>query len=162
MIKASGLPHATEPTATRPTSIGTRRAVNVERVVTIFARLALGAAFLSAVASRFGLWNGNAAAESFREFVSYTAEVNAFLPHALIPVVAWCATVCEVAFGLALILGIRVRIVAACSGVLLLGFGIAMAISQGVKEPLDYSVFSAAAAAFLLSQSQLRREGSKR
>jgi hypothetical protein len=29
-------------------------------------------------------------------------------------------------------------------------FGIAMAISFGIKEPLDYSVFSASAAAVLL------------
>jgi hypothetical protein len=32
-------------------------------------------------------------------------------------------------------------------------FGLAMAISQGVKPPLDYSVFSASAAAVLLGRA---------
>lgn len=77
-----------------------------------YARLALAAAFLSAVASRFGLWPHG----SWASFERYNAQVNAFLP-----------------------------------AVLLALFAVAMAISFGVKEPLDYSVFSASAAAALLS-----------
>jgi len=38
-------------------------------------------------------------------------------------------------------------------------FGTAMAISFGLKSPLDYSVFSASAAALLLATCQSRREG---
>jgi hypothetical protein len=34
-----------------------------------------------------------------------------------------------------------------------------MAISFGLKSPLDYSVFSASAAALLLATCQSRREG---
>ncbi|HLQ23295.1 MAG TPA: hypothetical protein VK132_08805 [Gemmatimonadales bacterium] len=37
------------------------------------------------------------------------------------------------------------------SALLLALFGIAMAISLGLKSPLDYSVFSASAAALLLA-----------
>jgi len=41
--------------------------------------------------------------------------------------------------------------VALGSALLLALFGIAMAISLGLKSPLDYSVFSASAAALLLA-----------
>jgi hypothetical protein len=37
------------------------------------------------------------------------------------------------------------------SGLLLLSFAIGMATGLGIKTPFDYSVFSAAAAAFLLA-----------
>ena len=41
--------------------------------------------------------------------------------------------------------------VSALSGLLLLSFAIGMATGLGIKAPLDYSVFSAAAATFLLA-----------
>ena len=58
----------------------------------LFARLALGAAFLAAVADRFGLWGApgqrNVAWGDFGHFVDYTAQVNSFLPAAVAPVLA--------------------------------------------------------------------------
>jgi len=51
----------------------------------------------------------------------------------------------------ALLLGVWPRVVAASSAALLALFGLAMAISLGVKAPLDYSVFSDSAGAFLLA-----------
>jgi hypothetical protein len=39
----------------------------------------------------------------------------------------------------------------ALSGLLLLSFAMGMSTGLGIKTPLDYSVFSAAAAAFLLA-----------
>ncbi len=66
-----------------------------------YTRFALGAAFLSAVAGRFGIWG---------------------------------------------------------EGLLVL-FGTAMAISLGIKTPLDYSVFSASAGALLLAICQIRKAG---
>ena len=122
-----------------------------------YARLALGAAFLSAVASRFGLWTGAPWAEAFARFVGYTAEVNAFMPAATIPWLAWAATAAEVTLGTALVVGFRVREAAMGSAVLLAVFGTAMAISFGPKSPMDYSVFSASAGALLLAS---RRPGS--
>jgi putative oxidoreductase len=64
---------------------------------------------------------------------------------------AWTATVAEILFGILLILGLWLRWVALGSAVLLAAFGTAMAISFGLKSPLDYSVFSASGAAFLLA-----------
>jgi uncharacterized membrane protein YphA (DoxX/SURF4 family) len=125
-------------------------------VVERYARFALGAAFLSAVAGRFGLWTGTPWGEAFARFIDYTAEVNAFMPAATIPWLAGAATTAEVTLGTALVVGFRVREAAAASAVLLAIFGTAMAISFGLKSPLDYSVFSASAGALLLASRQPR------
>ena len=115
-----------------------------------YARIALATAFLSSVAARFGLWGRGWS--GFGDFVAYTAEVNAFLPAFTIPAIAWAATIAETVLGVALLAGWWLRGTALASGVLLGLFALAMAISLGVKEPLDYSVFSASAAAFLLAR----------
>jgi putative oxidoreductase len=116
-----------------------------------YARLALGAAFLSGIASRFGLWGKGVGYGGFEGFVEYTAEVNAFMPRATIPFLAWTATAAEFGLGLALVLGVWPRAISAASAALLAVFGLAMAVSLGIKSPLDYSVFSASAAALLLA-----------
>jgi uncharacterized membrane protein YphA (DoxX/SURF4 family) len=116
-----------------------------------FARIALGAAFLSGIASRFGWWGKGVGYGSFANFVRYTAQVNAFMPAATIPFLAWAATVGELVLGVLLVLGLWPRPVALASALLLALFGVAMAISFGIKEPLDYSVFSACACALLVA-----------
>lgn len=52
---------------------------------------------------------------------------------------------------LTLIAGFKTRMASVLSGLLLLSFAIGMATGLGIKTPFDYSVFSAAAAAFLLA-----------
>ena len=49
------------------------------------------------------------------------------------------------------LVGVRLRWVAGGAALLLASFGTAMALSAGLKSPLDYSVFSASAAALLLA-----------
>lgn len=120
-------------------------------VAALFARLALGAAFLSGIASRFGWWGRGVGYGSWANFVKYTGEVNAFMPASTIPGLAVAATVAELVLGVALVIGFRLRLTALASAALLALFGVAMAISFGPKEPLDYSVFSACAAALLLA-----------
>jgi putative oxidoreductase len=134
----------------------------LERFGPIYARLALGAAFLSAVASRFGIWDGEPGLSRFPGFVEYTAEVNAFMPAAVIPFLAWAATVAETSLGVALITGLGLRWVALASAALLAVFGTAMAISLGPKSPLDYSVFSASAGALLLALHEWQVPGNRR
>lgn len=126
-------------------------AIPWQRAGVLYARLALGTAFLSAVASRFGLWDKTFDLKHFSNFLQYAAEVNSFLPSSMIPLVAWMATVAETSFGILLILGLWPRWVALASAILLAMFGTAMAISFGVKSPMDYSVFSASGAAALLA-----------
>jgi len=123
-----------------------------------YLRIALGAAFLSGIADRFGLyWGKYAGYGNFDGFMKYTAQVNSFMPGFTIPFLAWAATVAEFGLGLALILGIWLRWVALGSAVLLALFGIAMAISFGIKSPLDYSVFSASAGALVLGAYHNRK-----
>jgi uncharacterized membrane protein YphA (DoxX/SURF4 family) len=130
--------------------------IRMETWVHLYARVALGAAFLSAVASRFGIWDGTVDLDHFATFMRYTAAVNAFMPSVTIPFLAWAATAAELSVGMALIVGFRTRWVAFSSALLLALFGTAMAVSLGIRSPMDYSVFSASAAALLLAQSQPR------
>ena len=131
----------------------------LERVGILYARIALGTAFLSAVADRFGLWGKYGGWGNFANFTKYTAEVNSFMPASAIPFLAWAATVAETSLGIGLILGLWPRWVALGAALLLGMFGIAMAISFGVKSPMDYSVFSASAGALLLALCQNRKSG---
>jgi putative oxidoreductase len=124
----------------------------------LYLRVALGAAFLSGIASRFGLYRGrNVGFGNFDGFMRYTAQVNSFMPSFTIPFLAWAATCAELGFGIALILGVWLRWVGLGSAVLLALFGIAMAISFGIKSPLDYSVFSASAGALVLAMYHNRK-----
>lgn len=124
-------------------------------IVRLFARFALGASFLSAVADRFGLWGPygakNVSWGDFAHFVEYTGAVMSRFPGSWTVSFAWAATVAETLFGILLIVGFKTRLVSFLSGLLLLSFAMGMATGLGIKTPFDYSVFSAAAAAFLLA-----------
>jgi uncharacterized membrane protein YphA (DoxX/SURF4 family) len=124
-------------------------------IARLFAQLALGVSFLSAVADRFGLWGPygvkNVSWGDFAHFVEYTGAVTSLFPGSLTVSLAWAATIAEMLFGVLLIVGFKIRVTSVLSGLLLLSFAIGMSTGLGVKTPLDYSVFSAAGAAFLLS-----------
>lgn len=128
---------------------------NGTEIVRLFARFALGASFLSAVADRFGLWGPygakNVSWGNFAHFVEYTGAVTSLFPSSLTVSFAWAATVAETLFGILLIAGFKIRMASVLSGLLLLSFAIGMVTGLGIKTPFDYSVFSAAAAAFLLA-----------
>jgi putative oxidoreductase len=136
------------------------KAVNWQRLGTLYARVALGSAFLSAVASRLGIWERSLGLKHFANFLQYAAQVLSFLPPVAIPYFAWAATACETTLGVLLVLGFWPRWTAIASAILLAMFGISMAISFGLQSPLDYSVFSASGAAVLLAlrvpKNQLR------
>jgi putative oxidoreductase len=141
---------------------GAERTVNWERWGILYARFALGAAFLSGIADRFGWYTGrNVGYGNFAGFVSYTAKVNSFMPAFSIPFLASLATAAELSLGVLLILGVWPRWVALGSAVLLALFGIAMTISFGIKSPMDYSVFSASAGAVLLALYSDRKSGAR-
>ena len=127
---------------------------NGAEIVRLFARFALGASFLSAVADRFGLWGPygakNVSWGDFAHFVEYTRSVTALFPSSLTESLAWASTIGETLFGVLLIVGFKIRVTSVLSGCLLLLFAIGMATGLGIKTPFDYSVFSAAGAAFLL------------
>lgn len=122
---------------------------------TVYVRLGLAVGFLSAVADRFGVWgppgSEGVAWGEFGHFLAYTEVLNPQLPAAWIPTVGWAVTGAEVAFGVALVVGWRIREVAYGSAVLLLLFALGMAVGTGVKSSLDASVFAASGAALLLA-----------
>ena len=123
-------------------------------------RIALAAGFLSAVADRFGVWgkpgDPQIAWGDWSHFVTYTGTLNWFLPPGLVPLVAAVATIAEVVLAVLLLVGYRLAWTAAASGVLLLVFAVAMSSALGPKAPLDYSVYAAAAAAFLVAAHSSR------
>ena len=133
------------------------RNVTLERLAILYLRIALGSAFLSAVADRFGLWGKYGGWGNFANFTKYTAEVNSFMPAFIIPFLARAATIAELSLGILLILGLWTRWVGFGASALLFLFGTSMAISFGLKSPLDYSVFSASAGAMLLALYPARK-----
>jgi uncharacterized membrane protein YphA (DoxX/SURF4 family) len=126
--------------------------MKIKDMYSIFLRVALASGFLSAVAARFNCWGTKAStSEAWNSFISYTAEVNSFLPKSVIPAIAVMATMLETGLAILLLLGFKTSYAAAGAGLLLLLFALAMTCSFGIKEPLDYSVFAASAGAFLLA-----------
>ena len=67
------------------------------------------------------------------------------------PAAGWAATVLEVALAVGLLAGVGVRAFALASGLLLTAFAVTMTVALGPEPPLSYSVWSAAAGAFLLA-----------
>lgn len=121
----------------------------------ILLRLALAGSYLSAVADRFGIWGPpgtpNVVWGGWEPFMAYVSTLNWFVPASLHPALGWGATVAEVVIAIGLILGWRLQWFALASGGLLLIFAGTMSSAFGVKPPLDYSVFTAAAASFVLA-----------
>ena len=127
------------------------------RYATVFLRFALGAAFLTAVTDRLGIWGpsgtANVAWGDMTHFMAYAAKLNPWFLNGMIPVAAWFVTVAETLLALALLLGFHTRVSAQLSGWLLLAFAIGMTAGTGIKSALNASVFSASAGAFLLATS---------
>jgi uncharacterized membrane protein YphA (DoxX/SURF4 family) len=109
----------------------------------------LATGFLSAVASRLGLWGKQSS--GWNNFLDYTAQVNSFAPKSMVPALAVTATILETCLGILLFVGFKTTYAAYSAALLSLLFACAMTYSFGIKEPLDYSVFAFSAGAFLLA-----------
>jgi len=121
----------------------------------IFLRLSLGIAFIYAVLDRIG-WLGpadgkNIAWGNWESFLEYTHTLLPIFNRTLSDIFGWIATIAEVLFGVLLIIGYKTKLAALGSFAILLGFGLCMALSLGLKAPFNYSVFSASIGALLLS-----------
>ncbi len=124
------------------------------KLAAAFLRVALAAGFLSAVADRFGLWGPagtpGVAWGNFEAFLGYTGDMLWYLPAGVVKVGGWGATILEIVLAVGLLVGIRTRVFAFASGVLLVVFAVSMTAAYGFEPALSYSVWSAAAGAFLL------------
>lgn len=123
-------------------------------------RITLAFSFLSAVADRFGVWGppgkGNVAWGSFDAFLKYTGQLLPFMPPALIPACGWGATVGEAVLAIELLIGWQLRWFALGSTLLLCSFAASMTLALGFEPTFSYSVWTAAAAAFLLASFESR------
>lgn len=137
-----------------------------KKVAILFLRIALAASFLSAVADRIGLWGvagePGVAWGNFEAFLGYTAMLNPWAPEIFSNFLGYLATAIEVVLGVLLISGIKIRMAALASFSLLSVFALSMTFTVGVKSPLDYSVFTAAAASLLLFAVYENVESSKK
>ncbi|MEG1025672.1 MAG: DoxX family protein [Flavobacterium sp.] len=123
-----------------------------QKLVEWFLRITLSVGMLSAVADRFGLWSKELSAwGNWESFVAYTQQLNPLIPGSFIEIVAGIATSLEIILGIGLLIPYKTSLFAKATGLLLLIFGLSMAIFLNIKAPLDYSVFVGAAAAFALS-----------
>jgi putative oxidoreductase len=122
--------------------------MKVKDIATIALRLALSAGFLSAVASRLGFWGKRSL--GWKNFLVYTGEVNSFLPKYVIAPIAVTSTLLELVLGILLFVGFKTKYAAFGAALLTLFFAVAMSYSFGIKEALDYSVFTVSAGALLL------------
>jgi putative oxidoreductase len=120
-----------------------------QHIASFLLRLALATGFLSAVASRLGLWGQQSS--GWEKFLQYTAQVNSFAPKKMIPALAVASTILETLLGILLLLGFKTSLAATGAMMLTFLFAVAMTFSFGLKEPLDYSVFTFSAAAFVLA-----------
>ncbi|QHT69272.1 DoxX family protein [Rhodocytophaga rosea] len=121
----------------------------------LYLRLALGIGFLNAVLDRFG-WLGapgenNVAWGNWNNFLDYTYVLLPFLSRPLSDIMGWMATIAEVLFGVLLMVGYQTRLMALGSFVLTLLFALSMALTLGIRAPLNYSVFAVSAGSLLLA-----------
>ncbi|KQS88822.1 DoxX family protein [Chryseobacterium sp. Leaf394] len=117
----------------------------------LFLRLSISVTMLSAVADRFGLWGENSTWGNWENFEKYTQQLTFFLPESIGCFSVYAATFLEILFSLMLITGFKTKLAAWGTGFLFLIFALSMSISLGIKAPLDYSVWIASGAAFLLA-----------
>lgn len=123
-------------------------------IARIYLRLALGTGFFLLGLDRLGAWGPHGKPwvswGDWQHFSAYAHQVMRFLPGPLAEVLAVIATIAEIVFGALLLIGWQTRWAALGSAILTAGFAIAMAISDGITSPIDYSVFTVSAASFLL------------
>src|SRR3954470_8585628 len=74
---------------------------------TVLLRLALATGFLSAVASRLGLWGSHSSGWS--SYLAYAKSVNSYAPDSLIPLLAILSTILEFTFGILLLIRYKTR-----------------------------------------------------
>jgi thiosulfate dehydrogenase (quinone) large subunit len=126
--------------------------------LTVYARVALAAAFLAAVTDRVGLWGPygtpNVAWGDITHFTAYAGKLNPWFPGAVIPALGIIVAILEKLIGFALLVGFYTRPAAYFSGWLILAFAIGMTAGTGLKSALNASVFAASASGFLLARAR--------
>ena len=125
------------------------------RWLTVVVRLVMATEFLLAVADRFGILGPAGSAGTswgdFTHFVAYTRTMTTFLPAGLASPLALLATIAEITLGVALLLGVRLRLAALGSAVLLGVYAVCMIITLPPEQQFHYTVFVLAASMLTLA-----------
>lgn len=121
----------------------------------LYLRLAMGIGFFVLGLDRLGVWGPYGKPwvswGDWKHFSIRAHQLMSFLPYNMAEAFAMIATFVEVTGGFLLIIGLLTRWAAlACSG-LTFCFAIAMAITDGITSPMNYSVFTVSAASLLLA-----------
>jgi len=125
------------------------------KIPQLLLRLALGITFLTPVLDRLGLLGqagtGNIEWGNWGNFIDYTATLMPIFDRPVVNIMGGIATISELLIAISLILGFRTKYAALGSCLLTLTFIIFMTLSVGIQKPINYGVFTASAASFLLS-----------
>lgn len=126
-------------------------------------RFALAAAYLSAVADRFGFWGqpgtGSVSWGNFHNFLAYTASLIWYAPETVVAILAWTATILGIVIAVGLLSGQFLSAFAYSSSVLLVLFALAMTSAKGAEPALTFSVWTAATASLLLASLPTSTQG---
>lgn len=131
---------------------------NSFKTAQLLLRLAIGLTFLTPVLDRLGILGpagtGNIEWGNWENFINYTTTLMPYFHRPMVNVMGLVATIAEATIALGLIVGFKTKYVALGSCLLTLTFIVFMATSVGVQKPINFGVFTASAASFLLSKIQ--------
>lgn len=125
------------------------------KIPQLLLRYALGITFLTPVLDRLGLLGqpgvGNIEWGNWENFINYTATLMPIFDRPMVNVMGAIATIAELVISLCLIAGFKTRYAALGASLITLTFIVFMTLSVGIQKPINYGVFTASAAGFLLS-----------
>lgn len=124
------------------------------KIPQLLLRFALGITFLIPFLDRLGflgpIGSGNVEWGSWENFISYTSTLMPYFERSITNVMAGIATISEFLIAFCLITGFKTKYAALGSCLITLTFILFMATSVGIQKPINYGVFTAATASFLL------------
>lgn len=125
------------------------------KIPQLLLRCALGITFLVPVCDRLGILGKpgvrNIEWGNWENFINYTSTLMPILDRPLVNIMGVIATISELLVGIFLIIGLKTRYAALGASLITLTFIIFMTLSVGIQKPINYGVFTASAAGFLLS-----------
>jgi len=126
------------------------------KVPQLFMRGALGITFLTPVLDRLGILGpfgtGNIEWGNWENFINYTSTLMPYLDRPVTNIMGGIATVGEFLIAIFLIIGFKTKYAALGSCLITLTFILFMATSVGIQKPINFGVFTATTASFLLSR----------
>lgn len=124
------------------------------KIPQLLLRCALGITFLTPVADRLGILGapgtGNIEWGNWNNFINYTSTLMPVFERSMVNAMGGIATVAELLVGICLIIGFKTKYAALGASLITLTFIVFMTLSVGIQKPVNYGVFTAAAAGLVL------------